>query len=148
MRSAKRQTAHLGIELGKAPHIELALENKTESDAKEAESALRKFLEMAEKEVGSSKKTGPVSTPRSLRHASFVTTQIDLRIDFRLADVDRGASELSDMIVDETSPLRTNLAKGLLLIGAGTGLGSTTKTPAIPPTLISPKKRSLDDEDE
>jgi hypothetical protein len=117
----KVQTGHVGLSLGSAPRFELSLEGKSEADAKLVEGALRKLLEAGQKAVaGSAKDWAGEHAALSGARINRDDTKIDLRIDFRLADVDRGAGELAQMIKDDTSPLRAKaIPLAAFLLGVG-----------------------------
>ncbi|MBI2392417.1 MAG: DUF4339 domain-containing protein [Deltaproteobacteria bacterium] len=95
------------LTLGKQPKVELSFEQKTESAAKETEGALRKLLE-----IGNSELT-KVPKDWAGEHAALGgarvrrdDTRVDVVLDFRLPDVDRGAGEFADQIKDPASPFR------------------------------------------
>jgi len=132
---AKVQASHFGLTLGSAPRINMRLEMKSEPDAKLVETQLRKLLEAGQKEVsGASKDWAGEHAALSGARISREDNNVDIRVDFKLADVDRGATTLSEMIKDETSPLR---AKILPYAAFMVGVGPKPLPPPSPSTSTS-----------
>jgi hypothetical protein len=102
------QTGRLGIRVGGAPRVELDLDQKTEAQGRETETALRQLIELADKELSAVPKDwagehAAVAGARIARDG----TRVDLRLDFREADVARGAEAFAAEIKDPASPFRT-----------------------------------------
>lgn len=141
---------HLAITMTKTPKVEVSLEQKTESSSKEAEAALRKLLELANGELGKSTKDW------AGEHAAFGggrvrrdDTRVDLALDFRFADLDRGAGELSELIKDPASAFRKKtwpMIAWTLGVGpkpapppAPSSSGAPSGVPAVPP-IVPPEE--------
>lgn len=143
------QQGRVGVDLGKSPKIEVSLEQKTESAAKDTEAALKKVLELANKELSAVPKDwagehAAIGAARLLRDDA----RVDVKLDFRYPDVDRGASELGEQLKDPASVFRT---KTLPLLAWRVGLGPKPKTTSPAPSgsaLPEPPEPPPGDEDD
>jgi hypothetical protein len=104
------QTGRIGIDVTRDPKVQLTLEAKRDVDAKAAESQARRLLGVVHKELAATSKD---HAGEQAALASALVKRDELRVDvqllFRFVDVDRGASELSSLIRDDASPLRTSI---------------------------------------
>ncbi len=143
------QVGYFGLQLGKSPRIDLSLEEKTEGAAKDVEGALRKVVELGNKELATASKDwagehGAVGGARVLRE----DTRVDLKLDFRYSDVDRGAGDFAEQIKDPASPFRM---KTVPLLAWRLGLGpapapppgSASGAPSGSPSGVPPKPEDL-----
>lgn len=137
--------AHVAITFSKSPKIEISLDQKTEGQAKDTETALRRLVEVASSELAAMPKdwAGEHAAVGSTR-VNREDTRVDIKMDFRYPDVDRGAAELSEQIKDPASVFRTKTWP-ILAWRAGVGpkppslspsasnSGSSSATPPPPP---------------
>lgn len=99
--------ASVAITLTKTPKVEVVLDQKTEAAAKDSELAIRKLLELTNGELGKSPKdwAGEHAALGGAR-VRRDDTRVDLHLDFRYPDLDRGAGELSEQVKDPASAFR------------------------------------------
>ena len=99
---------HLAVTFSKSPKVELSLDQKTEGAAKDTETALRRLVEMANHELSAMPKdwAGEHAAVGSTR-VNREDTRVDVKMNFRYPDVDRGAHEFSEQIKDPASMFRT-----------------------------------------
>lgn len=99
---------HVALTMTKTPKLEVSIDQKTESSAKDAEAAMRKLLELLN--------GGLATVPKDWagEHAALGgarvrrdDTRVDVLLDLRYPDLDRGAGELGEQIKDPASPFRT-----------------------------------------
>lgn len=134
----KVKDGHLAITFSKSPKVELSLDQKTEGAAKDTETALRRLVEMANHELSAMPKdwAGEHAAVGSTR-VNREDTRVDVKMDFRYPDVDRGAHELSEQIKDPASPFRT---KSWPIVAYRLGLGpkpaSLTPPPATSGSIV------------
>jgi len=126
---------HLAVTMTKTPKVEVSLEQKTETSAKEAEAAMRKFLELTNGELAT------VPKDWAGEHAALGggrvrrdDTRVDLILDFRYPDVDRGAGELGEQIKDPASLFRK---KTWPVLAWKIGVGPKPASSAAPATSAS-----------
>lgn len=136
------------IETGKSPRISVSLDQKSDSSAKDTETALRKVLELAKRELETVPKDwagehAAIGTARVLRD----DTRVDVKLEFPYRDVDRGADDVSAQLKDPASPLRTlTLPKvGIVLPGTVVPAAPAPSASASAPEK-SPGKPTPDDE--
>ncbi len=140
------QQGRVGVALGKSPKVDVSLEQKTDSAAKDTEAALKKVLERANKELSTVPKDwagehAALGGARLLRE----DTRVDVKLDFRYPDVDRGASELADQLKDPASLLRT---KTLPLLAWRIGVGPKPASPKPAASGGAPPEPPAGDEDD
>ncbi len=131
------QNGYVAITLGKSPKIELAMDHKSESPAKDTESALRRLIEIGNRELSAMPKDwagehAALGGARVLRDDS----RVDVKIDFRYPDVDRGAHEFGEQIKDPASPFRSKswpVIAWRLGVGPKPASSSSTAPPPPPP---------------
>jgi hypothetical protein len=113
--------AHVAITLSKSPKVEVSLDQKTEGAAKDTETALRRLVEMGNHELSAIPKdwAGEHAALGSTR-INREDTRVDVKLDFRYPDIDRGAGEFSEQIKDPASLFRS---KTLPILAWRTGLG-------------------------
>jgi hypothetical protein len=143
--------AHVAITLTKSPKVEVSLDQKTEGAAKDTETALRRLVEMANHELSSIPKdwAGEHAALGGTR-INRDDTRVDVKIDFRYPDLDRGAQELSEQIKDPASVFRTKswpvlawrIGVGPKPPAAGSASGAA---PLTPPPLPPPPDEEGDD---
>lgn len=120
--------AHVAITLNKSPKVEVSLEQQTEDKAKDTETALRRLVEMANHELSSIPKdwAGEHAALGGTR-INRDDTRVDVKIDFRYPDLDRGAHEFSEQIKDPASVFRS---KTWPILAWRMGVGPKPPSPA------------------
>lgn len=120
--------AHVAITLTKSPKMEVSLEQKTEGTAKDTETALRRLVEMANHELsGIPKDWAGEHAALGGTRVNREDTRVDVKVDFRYPDLDRGAHEFSEQIKDPASLFRT---KSWPVIAWRIGVGPKPPSPA------------------
>jgi hypothetical protein len=133
---ANVHNGHVAITVGKSPKIELAVEHKSEAVAKDTENALRRLVEIGNRELSSIPKdwAGEHAALGGAR-VNRDDAKVDVKIDFRYPDVDRGAHDFGEQIKDPASPFRT---KSWPVIAWRVGVGPKPASSAAPSSSAPP----------
>lgn len=131
---------HLAVTMTKTPKVELSLEQKSETAAKESEVAMRKLLELGNGALATSPKDwAGEHTALGGARVRRDDTRVDVIFDFRYPDLDRGAGEFGEQIKDPASIFRKTTwpllawKAGLAPKPASSATPSTSASGAMPP---------------
>jgi len=139
---------HVAITLSKSPKIEVTVDHKSEGPAKDSENALRRLVELGNRELSSMPKDwagehAALGSARVIREDS----KVDVKLDFRYPDVDRGANEFSEQIKDPASPFRSK-SWPVIAWRVGVGPKPASMSSAVPSSSAPPPPPPPPDEDD